>query len=468
MQITRRQFAGTLAATQASAADRKPNIIWIMADDLGIGDLGCYGQKHIRTPNIDKIAAEGMRFTEAYAGCTVCAPSRSVLMTGKHMGHTTVRSNPGGVPLEEGDITVAQLLKQAGYTTGGYGKWGLGDIGTTGVPSKKGFDEFYGYLNQVHAHFFYPRILVHNEKEVPLPGNENGKRTTYSHDAIAEKALAFIRRSASGPFFCYVPFTVPHLELLVPEDSIAEYRGKITEAEPFIDPRKHYADQREPRACYAGMVTRMDRDIGRIMALLKELRIDENTIVFFTSDNGGAVKLWGGDYFQSTGPYRGRKTDLYEGGIRTPMLARWPKKIKAGSLSKHPWYFADFMATAAEIAGVKTPPNDGISVLPALLGKKQRTHDYLYWELPRYEGTATGRFRKELPMQAARMGEWKAVRPKPDAAVELYNLKDDIGETKDLATQRPEILKKMEEILRIAHEEPHPQTEPRARYWEKA
>lgn len=457
--MTRREFTAALAASTASGQTRKPNIIWIMADDLGYGDLGCYGQKHIRTPSVDRIAAEGMLFTDAYAGCTVCAPSRSVLMTGMHMGHTSIRSNPGGVPILPSDVTVAEVLKKAGYATGCYGKWGLGDVGTDGAPWKKGFDEFYGYLHQVHAHWYYPQFLFHNERKDMLPGNENGKRVTYSHDVIMEKGLAFIRRNAQKPFFCYLPFTIPHLELLVPEDSMKEYRGKIPEGEPYDPPRKHYAVQKEPRVAYAGMVTRMDRDVGRVMALLKELKIDNDTIVFFTSDNGGATRLWGEEFFASNGPYRGHKQNLYEGGIRTPMVARWPGKIKAGSRSAHPWYFTDFLATAAEIAGVSAPKTDGISVLPVLMGKKGREHEYLYWELPRYNA-ATGEFRKEMPMQAARKGDWKAVRPEPNGVVEIYNLKDDPGEKKNLAGSRPEILKEMTRILETAHVHPRPQKNP--------
>lgn len=458
--MTRREFTSLGLAAAASGATRKPNIVWIMADDLGIGDLGCYGQQIIRTPNIDRIAAEGMKFTDAYAGCTVCAPSRSTLMTGKHAGHTTVRSNPGGVPILASDVTVQQVLKTAGYATGCFGKWGIGNIGTDGAPWRHGVDEFYGYLHQSHAHWYYPQFLFHNDQKDMLPGNENGKRVTYSHDAIAEKALSFIRRNQDKPFFCYVPFTIPHLELLVPEDSLREYRGKIPDSKPYPNERKHYADQPEPRACYAGMVSRLDRDVGRILALLKELKLEENTIVFFTSDNGGAPRQWGEEFFHSNGPYRGHKTNMYEGGIRTPMLVKWPGRIRAGSLNSHPWYFCDFLPTAAEIAGVKPPSGiDGISVLPTLLGKKQRQHEYMYWELPRYIAK-TGEFRKEMPMAAVRMGEWKGVRPEPDKPIEVYNLKEDPGETRDLAGKRPDLVKKLDEIFRTARTEPLQQIEP--------
>lgn len=459
MSISRRQLLLGAAGSVAAAASRKPNIVWIMADDLGIGDLGCYGQKIIQTPNIDRMAAEGMRFTDAYAGCTVCAPSRSTLMTGLHMGHTPVRSNGGGTPLLPNELTVAELLKHAGYATGCFGKWGLGDIGTIGVPWKKGFDEFYGYLHQVHAHFFYPQYLFHNEKKDILPGNDGGKRTSYSHDFIADKALSFIRRNHQQPFFAYVPFTIPHLELLVPEESRKPYRGKFPDL-PYTSERRHYAEQPERRSTYAGMISRMDSDVGRILSLLKELKVDDNTVVFFTSDNGGATRLWDEEFFTSNGPFRGHKQNLYEGGIRAPMLARWPGRIKPGTTSSHQWYFCDFLPTAAELAGAASPKGiDGISAVPALTGKKQKSHEYLYWELPRTEPGNTGQFRKEKPMAAARVGDWKVIRPAPDAAVELYNLKEDIGETRNLAAEKPDVLARYEPILTSARTEPRPQKE---------
>lgn len=483
MSTNRRQFLSLALAAPAAAAQkkksppkkkaaapvkasppRKPNIIWIMADDLGIGDLGCYGQQYIRTPNIDRLAGEGLRFTDAYAGCTVCAPSRSVLMTGRHMGHTSVRSNPGGVPLLAGDVTVAEVLKSAGYATGGFGKWGLGDVTTEGVPEKQGFDEFFGYYHQVHAHFFYPEYLVHNSQKYPLRGNLDGRRATYSHDVIAEKALDFVRRNHKQPFFCYMPFTIPHLELLVPEDSLNEYKGRFPDI-AYTSANKHYADQEFARAAYAGMVTRLDRDVGRLMALLTELAVDGNTIVFFTSDNGGATLLWGDNFFRSTLGYRGHKQNFYEGGIRTPMIARWPKRIAPGTVSAHRWYFADFLPTAAELSGAKAPAGlDGISVVPALLGekaagRKQQDHEFMYWELPRHIA-ATGGFRQEIPMQAARWGDWKAVRPLPDGPLEIYNTKDDPGETRNLAAERRDVLAKFESYLRTARSEPRKQTQP--------
>jgi arylsulfatase A-like enzyme len=458
-KLTRRQWLAG-AGLAPTALKRPPNIVFILADDLGWGDLGCYGQRWIRTPNLDRMAREGTRFTDAYAGCTVCAPSRSVLMTGFHMGHTSVRANTGGIPLRPEDVTVAEVLKQAGYATGCFGKWGLGDIGTEGVPWKQGFDEFFGYLHQVHAHFYYPPYLWENDRKFPLPGNQDGKRTTYSHDVIAERALDFIRRHRDRPFFCYVAFTIPHLELLVPEDSLAEYRGKIPEDKPYRDPRNHYAPQDYPRAAYAAMITRMDRDVGRILRLLAELGLESSTIVFFTSDNGGAGRLWGDEFFQSWGPFRGHKQNLYEGGIRVPMIVRWPGRVPAGRVSDFAWSFQDFLPTAADLAGIKPPAGiDGISVLPTLLGQRQSPHPYLYWELPRYD-SKTGTFPDPVPMQAVRMGHWKAVRPKPGGPVELYDLARDPGETTDLAARMPDLRRKLEELMAQARTPPRPQKEP--------
>jgi arylsulfatase A-like enzyme len=459
--MKRRDFLTLTAAASVGlrAAPQRPNIVFILADDLGYADLGCYGQRQIRTPNIDRLATQSMRFTDAYSGCTVCAPSRSVLMTGFHGGHTAIRSNGGATPILPEDVTVARILKNAGYATGGFGKWGLGDIGTAGVPWKHGFEEFFGYLSQVHAHYYYPHFLYDNDKEYPLTGNDNGRRGMYSHDVIGERAEAFIRKHKAGPFFCYMPFTLPHMELLVPEDSLDQYKGKFPETKPYVDRNKHFADQDYPRATYAGMVSRLDRSVGRVMALLKELSLEENTIVFFASDNGGAPALWGDDYFHSNGPLRGHKQDFYEGGIRVPMLARWPGKIAAGTVSHHPWSFCDVMPTLAEIAGTSAHTGiDGISVAPTLLGAKaagraQQRHEFMYWELPRYDAR-TGEPRNELPAAAVRMGDWKAVRPKPDARPELYNLNNDPGETHDLATESPEVMARIEQYLKTARTPP--------------
>lgn len=473
--ISRRSFlgqgamlAGGLSVTTRAIAQgsRRPNIVLIMADDLGYGDLGCYGQKQIRTPNIDRLAAGGIRFTDAYAGCTVCAPSRSVLMTGYHAGHTSVRANSGGQSLAEEDVTLAMLLKRAGYATGGFGKWGLGDRGTPGAPPKKGFDEFFGYLHQVHAHNYYPKVLVHNEDLYPLPGNEGGRRTTYSHDVITERALAFIERNAQRPFFCYVPSTIPHWELLVPEDSMEEYRGKFPER-AFSRPGTRYADQPEMRAAYAAMITRLDRDVGRIVELIRKLGQEENTLIVFTSDNGAAGGIVEEDFFGSSGGFRGHKQNFYEGGIRAPMVAYWPGRIPAGRVSSLPWSFCDMLPTLAEIAGVEAPKGiDGVSVAPTLLGRAQRRRpEWLYWELPRWI-RAEERFAEEIPMQAARNGDWKVVRPRPNGPLELYNLRSDPREANDLAAREPKVLARMEAYLRSARTTPRSLYEPGVYYWD--
>lgn len=429
---------------ESKKAARRPNIIFILADDLGYGDLSCYGQKKFRTPNLDKMAAEGMRFTQHYSGSTVCAPARCVLLTGYHTGHSYIRGNAKGeemyelaIPAET--LTVAKILKNSGYATGCTGKWGLGGPWSEGRPNKQGFDYFFGYLGQMPAHFYYPEHLWRNMEKVVLDGK------TYSHDLIAEEAMDFIMRNRKDPFFLYIPFTIPHAELAVPEDSLAQYKGKFEEKE-YIG--QHYGSQKTPRAAFAGMVSRMDRDIGRIMKLLKELGIDENTIVIFSSDNGGHRE--GGaepEFFNSCGPLRGIKRDLYEGGIRVPMIARWPGKIKAGTISEHVSAFWDFLPTCCELGEAKIPEAiDGISFVPTLLGREQKRHEYLYWE-----------FYEQKGKQAVRWGDWKGVRlnvsKDPDGPIELYNLKDDIGEANNIAGEHPEIVQKMRSIMKEARTE---------------
>lgn len=440
-----------------TAAER-PNIVFIMADDLGYGHLGCYGQQYIKTPHVDRLAEQGLRFTDVYAGCSVCAPCRSVLLTGKHMGHTSIRTNSGGAPLLPEDVTIGEVLKAAGYATGCYGKWGDGDALTDGAAPRQGFDDFFGYYHQIHAHFYYPEYLWHNDHKVMLPGNANGARGQYSHDEILARGLDFIRAHRDEPFFCYMPFTVPHLELLVPEDSMRPYLGKFPE-EPFIDSRRHYADQPTPFAAYAGMISRLDDGVGQVMSLLAELGLDEKTIVFFTSDNG----TQGGmgpivDYFDGNGPFRDTKGSMYEGGIRAPMVVRWPGHVEPGTVSHFPWYFADVLPTLAELAGASdhVPADvDGISVVPSLVGEAAAGHpqaerDYMYWELGAGPRMA----------QAARRGRWKAVRTAADQAIEIYDLDRDLGETTNLAAERPEILSQMTEILKSAHTPMRPQSEP--------
>jgi arylsulfatase A len=471
MTINRRDFlryttaavaaAGLTGCRSQSVQPRRPNIIFIMADDLGYGHLGCYGQEKIRTPYLDRMAEEGLRFTQCYAGSTVCAPSRSVLMTGMHSGHTSVRGNDGGTPLLASDVTIGEVMKQAGYTTGVFGKWGIGDIGTSGVPNKQGFDEFFGYLHQVHCHFYYPWFLWENDKQYELPGNIGGKREQYTHDVIVEKTLDFIRRRQDEPFFLYVPFTIPHTELLVPEDSFKEYEGQFPEPSPYINKRRHYADQKAPRTTFAGMVTRMDKDIGRIFDLLKETGLDENTIVFFTSDNGGQTS--GGpdlEFFEGNGPLRAGKGALYEGGIRVPMLVRWPGVIPAGTTGDHPWAFWDVMPTLAELTGTGAPEDiDGTSALTSIVGEQftghsQQQSEFMYWEIPRGGKLA----------QAVRMGDWKAVRPSEDQPLELYNLQTDIGETRNIADQHPDIVAIIGQYLKTARVPPR-EYEPEPVLW---
>jgi arylsulfatase A len=465
--MTRRQFTvGALAAPLVNAQGRRPNIVWIMADDLGLCELGCYGQKYIKTPNIDKLAAEGTAFDEAYAGCAVCAPSRSVLMTGLHGGHTPIRSNPGGVPILPGETTVADLLQRSGYRTGLFGKWGLGDIGTEGVPWKHGFDEFYGFLHQAHAHFQYPRFLYDNDKQSPLEGNSDTSKKTYANDAMADRAVDFIRRHKDRPFFLYYSPTIPHFEPLVPEDSMAEYRGKFPMGKPYGREGQRLAAQPDLRTAYAGMVSRVDRYVGSIMAELAKHGLDRDTVVFFTSDNGGVLGPTD-DFFSSMGKYRGNKGTMYEGGLRVPMIARWTGRIAAGKRSNYPWYFADFLPTACELAGVKNLPAkiDGHSVVPTLLGKGQKQHEVMYWEMPRYNGK-TQEFADEIPMQALRNGRWKALRPKANAPVEIYNLEADPSESNNLAETNTDEAKRLTKLLADSRTPPRRQKEPPHPWWD--
>ncbi len=463
-------FAACGRGTDEAPQERPPNIVFIMADDLGYGELSCYGQTKFETPHIDRLAAEGMKFSDAYSGCTVCAPARSVLMTGMHMGHTSVRSNPGGVPILAEDVTVAELLEEQGYVAGCFGKWGLGDIGTDGVPWKQGFDEFVGYLHQAHAHYYYPHYIYDNENQLPLAGNEGDGRGTFSHDVIAERTLEFIEKHKDRPFFCYVPFTIPHAEYVAPDDEIyAQFEGKFEEQ--VLPVNRNRPDRlirpEEPHATLAAMIVRMDRDVGRIMQRLADLGLDDDTIVFFTSDNGAAAANWT-DYFQSSGPLRGAKRSFYEGGIRVPMIARWPGHIAAGSESDLAWSFQDFLPTAVELAGATPPAGiDGLSVVPTLLGEgEQAQHDYLYWELPRYDG-ATASFPDETPSQGLRMGKWKAVRPEADGKLELYDLEADIGETTDVADGYPDVMARIEQYLAEARVPPRPQDQPEHIWWDR-
>jgi arylsulfatase A len=408
-----------LSAASADAADPKPNVLYILADDLGYGDLGCYGQTKIRTPHIDRLAAEGVRFTRAYAGATVCAPSRCCLMTGKHGGHAAIRGNrevkpEGQLPMPADTVTVAHLMKKAGYATGLVGKWGLGHPGSASTPDKMGFDHFFGYNCQRKAHEYYPEYLWRDGEKVVLDGKK------YSHDLLADDALDFVRRHKGGPFFLYLAFTIPHSKLQVPD--LGPYANE---------------DWPDNLKTLAAMITRMDRDVGRLTALLKELGIDDRTLVVFASDNGAAYR---DAVFNHSGPLRGYKRDLYEGGIRTPAIARWPGRIKPGAVSDQVWAFWDVLPTLAELVGQKPPPGlDGVSVLPALLDGKPVEHPPLYWE-----------FHERWFDQAARIGDWKAVRNGKNGPIELYDLKADPGEKRDVAAGHPGVVKRFKEYLKTA------------------
>lgn len=444
-----------------ASEDKPPNIIFILADDLGYGDLGSYGQTQILTPNLDRVAAEGMRFTDTYAGFTVCAPSRSVLMTGQHTGHTRVRRNGAG-PLLPEDVTVAEMLKAAGYTTALIGKWGLGEEESTGAPWLQGFDHFFGYLNQGHAHNYYPEFLWRRDQKVPLRNevirSKRGlsgvatKRVDYSHDLMATEALEFVDNNASGPFFLYLAFTIPHANNQAspggsnpdPGAGAIPDIGHHRERQGMEVPDAGVYQDRDwpgPQKGTAAMITRMDKDIGRLMDLLKKHGIDENTIVFFSSDNGPHAE--GGNdpfFFDSNGPLQGYKRSLHDGGIRVPAIVRWPGKIAAGSVSELIWYFADFMPTVAEVVGVEPAPGiDGVSILPTLLGREHNPPDrFLYW------GGTPGN------AEAVRWGKWKAVREGPDKPLELFNLETDIGEEHDVAADNPEVAGKIEAYLKTA------------------
>ena len=413
-------------------ATSAPNIIFILCDDLGYNDLGCYGGNVIPTPNLDRLAATGARFTQCYTGSPICAPSRCVLMTGKHTGHCRVRDNFGRVggvgeqkrvPLEPEDVTVAELLQQAGYATGMTGKWGLGEPDTTGIPNRKGFDEWFGYLNQRNAHTYYPPYLWHNETKVSLDGNCDDQQREYSHDMVVEFAMDFIRRHRAGPFYLHIPWTLPH------------GRYEIPSVEPYDD--MPWSDDEK---VYAAMVSRIDRQVGEIVALLGELNIRDDTLLFFGSDHG-AARRWEG-VFDSCGALRGQKGIVYEGGIRTPMICSWPGRIPSGMVSDQVWYYADFLPTVADITGRQAPEDvDGVSMLPTLLGEPQDlTERFLYWE-----------FYGRGFQQAVRHGDWKAVLPSTDRVfdepLELYDLSEDISESSDVAADNPAVIASMQEFL---------------------
>jgi len=425
----------------------KPNIVYIMADDLGYGDLGCYGQKRIKTPQIDQMAAEGILFTDHYAGHTVCAPSRCVLMTGLHTGHSLVRNNKetkpmGQMPLKPNTQTVARLLQRAGYTTALVGKWGLGGPDSTGIPRKQGFDHFFGYLCQRHAHNYYPEFIFRNEERITLKGNKVAKpredgagmateRAQYVPDLCIAEAIEFVEKNREKPFFLYYSTTIPHANneagnkgMEVP--SLGEYAA---------------LDWPEPQKGHAAMITYLDNQVGRLFAKIKELGLDENTIVMFTSDNGPHAEGGCNPRFNnSSGPLRGFKRDLHDGGIRVPLIVRWPGKISPNTTTGHVSAFWDFMPTACDLANIESPGDiDGISYLPTLLGKQanQDEHEYLYWEY--------------YSRRAARMGKWKALGQANGKNIELYNLETDLAESNNIAADNPMIVERMKKIMETAH-----------------
>ncbi len=449
-----------------------PNIVVVLADDLGYGELGVYGQRRIRTPRLDRMAAEGMRFRQHYAGSTVCAPSRATLLTGKHTGHAYVRDNHelggfldeeerGQLALPPGHPTVARWLQGRGYTTAVVGKWGLGGPQSTGVPTKQGFDFFFGYLDQKQAHNYYPTHLWRNEESFPLRNKyfsphqqlvgdpndptayEKYRGADYAIDFMTREAVSWIRGNASKPFFLYYAPTIPHVALQVPESALKEYEGAFAET-PYTGSNR-YLPHRTPRAAYAAMITYLDAQVGRILDTLKEIGADDRTIVLFTSDNGATFDVGGAPtrFFESNGKLRGHKTNLYEGGIRVPMIARWPGRVRAGTTADHVGAHWDIWATVAELAGGSAPAEtDGISFAPTLLGKSgQRTHQALYWE-----------FHASGASQAVRMGRWKGIRQqvakRPDAPIELYDLDRDETESNNVAAAHPEVVRRIEALMR--------------------
>ena len=433
---------------QATPSFERPNIVIVQADDLGYGDLSAYGQAQFQTPALDRLAAGGIRFTEYYAGSTVCAPSRAALMTGLHTGHTWIRGN-GEIPLRDEDVTVAMALRDAGYRTAVIGKWGLGRPGTTGQPDKKGFDYAFGFLDQRHAHRQFTDHLWRNGEQVPTDLDRD-----YANDLFTREAAAFIERSDPRPFFVYLNYTVPHAELRVPDDSLEPFRGKFAErpfANPTADgtptgarpdgPSLGYRSQPQPHAAFAAMITRMDRDVGRLVDLLGQRGIDRRTLVLFFSDNGPHQE-GGGDpaFFKSAGGLRGIKRDLYEGGIRVPMIARWTGIVPAGRVSNHVWAHWDVLPTLAAVTGARAPAGlDGMSMAAALRGESQATHPFFYWE-----------FHERGFQQAVRMERWKAVRLTPGTPLEVYDLDADPHEEHNVAAANPGVVTRIENYLKTA------------------
>lgn len=456
------------STSQKQKATSAPNIVYILADDLGYGDLGCYGQEKIETPNIDLLAKKGMLFTNHYAGSSVCAPSRSTFLTGLHTGNTGIRGNKpttqfeeGQVPLSTESITIGELLKEKGYKTAAFGKWGLGYPGSEGDPNQQGFDEFFGYNCQREAHRYFPKHLWHNDHKVMLKGNDFKNKVTYSGDVIHKKVLEFIDKNKDKPFFLYYPNLIPHAELLLPEGELmSKYRKKFGKEIPFINKKKganygdddfniaRYSSQAAPKATYAAMVNLLDQQVGDVIAKLEEHHLMENTIVIFTSDNGPHTEAGAAPhFFNSNGGLRGLKRDLYEGGIRVPMIVRWDGVVPQESISDHVSAFWDMLPTFADLANVNINQKvDGISLVPTLKGEKQPTHDHLYWE-----------FHEKGGKQALRQGNWKLVKLNVfntlKTSIELYNLDADPYEENDLSNDYPS---KVEELLKLMKNEHTP------------
>lgn len=443
--------------SKSNAQQKKPNIILILADDLGVGDLGVYGQQKIKTPNLDRLAKDGLQFNQFYTGTSVCAPSRSSLITGQHTGHTPIRGNKatqpeGQWPLPEGTVTIAGLLKSAGYITGDFGKWGLGFVGTSGDPNQQGFDEFYGYNCQSLAHNYFPEHLWHNSSKLSLP-NTTTNQAVYAAQVIHDKAQQFIQKNSKQPFFLFLSYTLPHAALQLPaNDSLLAHYIKVFNEKPVAVATgwqgKGYQPQAYPHAAYAAMVGRLDQYVGEVRKQVEALGIADNTLILFASDNG-PHKEGGNDplFFNSSAGLKGIKRDLYEGGIRTPFIAWWPGTIKAGRRSEFTGAFWDLLPTFADLSGVKvTSPVDGISIVPELRNKPQKKHDYLYWE-----------FHEQGGKQAVRMGDWKGIRlnamARPDGPIELYDLRSDPAEQHNKAAAHPDITARIADIMKKEHVE---------------
>jgi len=438
LSITALSIARLSMLHAADSSAPKPNIIFILSDDLAQGDLGVYGQKLIQTPNLDRMAREGTRYTQAYCGTTVCAPSRTSLMIGQHTGHSPIRSNreiggEGQLPLPAGTFTVAQLLKSAGYATACIGKWGMGMFDTTGSPLKLGFDHFFGYNCQRHAHSYFPKYLYNDDQRFDLAGNDGnknveGKGPIYAQDLLVDETLKFVKANQGRPFFLYYSITLPHGTFQINDQGL--YKDK-----PWSEQEKNYA----------AMVTRLDADVGRLLELLRELKLDDKTLVMLAGDNGSSFapdSALGKRFDQAANGLRGFKRELYEGGLRQAALARWPGTVPAGRVSDAPWAFWDFLPTCAELTGAKIPdgtPIDGRSLVPFLKGGPAPQREFFYWEL--HEGAS---------LQAVRWGEWKAVRKGPSKPIEIYDLKTDAAEATNLAAGRPELVAKAESLMQSA------------------